>query len=89
MPPRLDMLGIVKHFGGVRALDGASLCAEAGEIHGVCGENGAGKSTLLKVLSGVYPHKSYRGEVRVDGMELALRSTAEARRAGSRSCTRS
>ncbi len=82
MPPRLDMLGIVKHFGGVRALDGADLSAQAGEILGVCGENGAGKSTLLKVLSGVYPHGSYRGEVRVDGTLVALRSTAEARRAG-------
>ena len=34
-----------------------------GEIHAICGENGAGKSTLMKVLSGVYPHGSYDGEI--------------------------
>jgi ABC-type sugar transport system ATPase subunit len=73
---------IEKRFGGVKALDGADFAASAGEIHGLCGENGAGKSTLLKVLSGVYPHGSYGGEVRLDGQPLALRSTAEARRAG-------
>ena len=38
-----------------------------GEIHAICGENGAGKSTLMKVLSGVYPHGSYDGEITFDG----------------------
>jgi ABC-type sugar transport system ATPase subunit len=82
MTPRLDMRRIEKRFGGVRALDGADFSALAGEIHGLCGENGAGKSTLLKVLSGVYPHGSYGGEVLLDGRELRLRSTAQARAAG-------
>ena len=38
-----------------------------GEIHAICGENGAGKSTLMKVLSGIYPHGSYEGEIVFDG----------------------
>jgi ABC-type sugar transport system ATPase subunit len=78
----LVMSGIEKRFGGVLALDGASLEAERGEIHGLCGENGAGKSTLLKILSGVHPFGSYRGEILVDGKEARLRSTAGARARG-------
>src|SRR6185295_13665442 len=65
-----------------RALQGASLSAEKGEILGLCGENGAGKSTILKVLSGVHPHGSYKGEVRVRGVVQRLRSTASAQKAG-------
>src|SRR3954453_19710903 len=76
------MRRIEKRFGGVVALAGVDFSAAAGELHGLCGENGAGKSTLLKVLSGVWPHGSFSGEVRVDGAALALRSTAEARAAG-------
>ena len=79
---RLSMRGIKKRFGGVVALDGAELEARAGEILGLCGENGAGKSTLLKILAGVHPHGSFDGDVRVDGVPLALRSTADAREAG-------
>jgi ABC-type sugar transport system ATPase subunit len=41
-----------------------------GEIHALVGENGAGKSTLMKVLSGLYPHGSYTGEILVDGEEM-------------------
>jgi ABC-type sugar transport system ATPase subunit len=82
MSSRLEMRRIEKRFGGVKALDSADFAASAGEIHGLCGENGAGKSTLLKVLSGVYPHGTYGGEVLLDGRPLVLRSTAEARRAG-------
>jgi ABC-type sugar transport system ATPase subunit len=76
------MIGVEKSFGGVKALQGAALDAGEGEILGLCGENGAGKSTLLKVLSGVYPHGSYRGEVRVGGVVQRLRGTVDAQRAG-------
>jgi len=65
----LRMRGISKTFPGVRALDDVNLEVLRGEIHAICGENGAGKSTLMKVLSGVYPHGDYDGEITFDGQE--------------------
>ena len=66
----LEMRGIGKSFPGVRALDQVDLTVRTGEIHAICGENGAGKSTLMKVLSGIYPHGSYEGEIFFDGALL-------------------
>ncbi|GAA4592523.1 sugar ABC transporter ATP-binding protein [Planotetraspora phitsanulokensis] len=63
----LRMRGITKTFPGVKALQDVNLSVRRGEIHAICGENGAGKSTLMKVLSGVYPHGSYEGEISFDG----------------------
>jgi putative multiple sugar transport system ATP-binding protein len=63
----LRMRGITKTFPGVKALQDVNLEVLRGEIHAVCGENGAGKSTLMKVLSGVYPHGTYDGEIAFDG----------------------
>ncbi len=63
----LEMKGITKEFPGVKALSNVSLQVKQGEIHALCGENGAGKSTLMKVLSGVYPHGSYNGEILFTG----------------------
>ena len=65
----LQMRGITKVFPGVRALEDVTLSVRRGEIHAICGENGAGKSTLMKVLSGVYPHGSYDGQIFFDGEE--------------------
>ncbi len=70
----LEMRAIGKTFPGVRALDKVNLTVEEGEIHAICGENGAGKSTLMKVLSGIYPHGSYEGEIFYDGAPLQNRS---------------
>ncbi len=82
MATLLEMRGISKVFPGVRALDHVDLTVEAGEIHAICGENGAGKSTLMKVLSGVYPHGSYEGEILYDGAPLQNRSIRDSEERG-------
>ena len=64
----LDVRGVVKHFGGTRALRGVDFSVSAGEIHALLGANGAGKSTLIKILAGV--HKPDSGEVMLRGAPL-------------------
>jgi ribose transport system ATP-binding protein len=64
--PVLAMHGMVKTFGGVRALDGANLEVESGSIHGLVGQNGAGKSTLIKILAGIY--RPDAGIIRIRGL---------------------
>nr|WP_294529197.1 multiple monosaccharide ABC transporter ATP-binding protein [uncultured Blautia sp.] len=63
----LEMKNITKTFPGVKALDNVNLQVEQGEIHALVGENGAGKSTLMNVLSGIYPHGSYEGDIIYNG----------------------
>jgi len=82
MPSLLEMRDIVKEFPGVKALDGVSLVVEQAEIHAICGENGAGKSTLMHILSGVYPHGSYTGEIHFRGRPSAFKNIRDAERAG-------
>jgi D-xylose transport system ATP-binding protein len=78
----LEMRNIVKEFGGVRALNGIDIKLKAGECAGLCGENGAGKSTLMKVLSAVYPHGTWDGEIIWDGKPLRAQSIRETEAAG-------
>jgi D-xylose transport system ATP-binding protein len=78
----LEMKNIVKEFGGVRALNGIDIKLKAGECAGLCGENGAGKSTLMKVLSAVYPHGTWDGEIVWDGKPLQAQSIRETEAAG-------
>lgn len=61
------MKNITKEFPGVKALDNVNFLVERGSIHALVGENGAGKSTLMKVLSGIYPHGSYSGDIIYNG----------------------
>ncbi|MFB9239473.1 multiple monosaccharide ABC transporter ATP-binding protein [Plantactinospora siamensis] len=78
----LQMRGITKTFPGVAALSDVSLSVRRGEIHAICGENGAGKSTLMKVLSGVYPHGSYDGEIVFDGEPSEFHGIRDSERRG-------
>ena len=65
--PQVRVCGLVKHFGGFRALDGLDLTVEAGSVHGFLGPNGAGKSTTIRVLLGLY--RPDGGSVSVLGCE--------------------
>ena len=78
----LEMRGITKTFPGVNALDDVNLTVKAGEIHALVGENGAGKSTLMKVLSGVYPHGSYSGDIYYEGEERRFKGIADSEKLG-------
>ncbi|WP_386080205.1 L-arabinose ABC transporter ATP-binding protein AraG [Vreelandella sp. F11] len=75
---RFDGISVV--FPGVRALDGVSFAAHAGEVHALMGENGAGKSTLLKVLSGV--NRVAEGALWIDGQRHVFSNAREALREG-------
>ncbi|CAM3178126.1 multiple monosaccharide ABC transporter ATP-binding protein [Paracoccus aminovorans] len=78
----LEMRGITKEFPGVKALDNVNMTVRRGEIRALVGENGAGKSTLMKVLSGVYPHGSYQGEILYNGQPMANRSIKDSEEKG-------
>ncbi|HWE18969.1 MAG TPA: ATP-binding cassette domain-containing protein [Hyphomicrobiaceae bacterium] len=54
-PPMLQLDGVVRTFGGLRAVDGVSLKVAEGAIHGIIGPNGAGKTTLFNVINGFLP----------------------------------
>ncbi|EID17741.1 D-xylose transport ATP-binding protein XylG [Mycolicibacterium phlei RIVM601174] len=81
-PLLLEMRGITKRFGQVTALRDVNLAVRRGEIHAICGENGAGKSTLMKVLSGIYPHGSYDGEIVFDGSPCEFKDIRSSERCG-------
>jgi putative multiple sugar transport system ATP-binding protein len=81
-PVVLEMRAITKVFPGVRALDDVTMTVQAGEIHAICGENGAGKSTLMKILSGVYPHGTYDGQIVYGGEEVRFKDIKSSERAG-------
>ena len=55
MEPIIELKNVSKRFGGITALDSASLHVDEGEVVGLIGDNGAGKSTLIKTLVGVHP----------------------------------
>ena len=64
----LEVRNIVKHFGGVRAVDGVSFTVAGNEIHGLIGPNGAGKTTMLNLISGLLSPS--QGEILVDGHNI-------------------
>ncbi|TCD13516.1 sugar ABC transporter ATP-binding protein [Oricola cellulosilytica] len=76
----VDMRGISKHFGGVKALIDVDFQVGAGEIHALLGGNGAGKSTILKVLNGV--HVPNAGSIEICGKTITEMSPEASRKAG-------
>ena len=78
----LEMRSITKTFPGVKALQDVTVEVARGEIHAICGENGAGKSTLMKVLSGVYPHGSYEGDIVFENEVVAFRDIRDSESKG-------
>ena len=78
--PLLEASGIVKSFGGVRALQGADFAAYQGEVAALVGDNGAGKSTLVKILSGTLAPDG--GEVRFEGRLVTIPTPVAARELG-------
>lgn len=78
----LEMRQVTKEFPGVKALSDINLQVRRGDIHALLGENGAGKSTLVKILDGIYPAGTYRGEVLMDGVTVHFHSPQDARNKG-------
>ncbi|BDA82633.1 sugar ABC transporter ATP-binding protein [Aureimonas sp. SA4125] len=76
----IELIGISKSFGAVRANHDIRLTVEKGTIHGIVGENGAGKSTLMSILYGFY--QADAGEIRVDGKRVEITDTNAAIAAG-------
>ncbi len=70
----IDMRGVVKTYGAVRALDGLDLSVRTGEVHGFLGPNGAGKSTTLRALLGL--HRTDQGTLQVLGRDPWRDATA-------------
>lgn len=76
----VEMKGIYKSFGGVRALNNVDLELRQGEIMGIVGDNGAGKSTLMKILSGAY--RADKGEIYIFGERVEIQSTLDSFKLG-------
>ena len=74
--PIVELSGVGKLYGNVRALSGIDLAVSPGKVTCVLGDNGAGKSTLIKVISGLHQHDE--GEYRIDGAAVRLDTPREA-----------
>jgi branched-chain amino acid transport system ATP-binding protein/branched-chain amino acid transport system permease protein len=64
----LDVKGLSKYFGGLKAVDGVDIAVRRGGVHALIGPNGSGKTTTLNVLSGLY--KATAGKVVLDGTDV-------------------
>ncbi|MGI9521429.1 MAG: ATP-binding cassette domain-containing protein, partial [Hyphomicrobiaceae bacterium] len=78
--PLVEMRDISIAFGGVKAVDHASVELYPGEVVGLLGHNGAGKSTLIKILSGAYRRDS--GQIFIDGNEVQIDNPRDAKAFG-------
>ncbi|AZQ68131.1 sugar ABC transporter ATP-binding protein [Silicimonas algicola] len=78
--PLVEMRDISIAFGGIKAVDHASIDLYPGEVVGLLGHNGAGKSTLIKILSGAY--RRDQGEIYVDGKQVEIYNPRDAKALG-------
>ena len=78
--PLVEMRDMSIAFGGIKAVDHASLDLYPGEVVGLLGHNGAGKSTLIKILSGAY--KRDAGEIFINGELAEIDNPRDAKRYG-------
>ncbi|MCP8881922.1 ATP-binding cassette domain-containing protein [Devosia sp. XJ19-1] len=78
--PLVEMTDISISFGGIRAVDHASINLHRGEVVGLLGHNGAGKSTLIKILSGAY--KRDAGDIRINGEAATINNPRDAKAYG-------
>jgi branched-chain amino acid transport system ATP-binding protein len=76
----LEVEGVTKVFGALRALDGVDVAVEAGTFHGLIGPNGSGKSTLLKAIAGA--HLPTSGTVHFDGQDITTSPPYQRARVG-------
>lgn len=76
----LEMKGMVKDFGGLRAVDHVDLVLYRGEVLGLVGENAAGKSTLIKMLTGIYSKTA--GEIYWEAEKVEINNRADAMKLG-------
>jgi branched-chain amino acid transport system permease protein len=67
-PVPLEVRGLAKNFGGLKAVDGVSFRVRRGEVHALIGPNGSGKTTTLNVVTGLY--RATAGEILVDGVDV-------------------
>src|SRR6056300_2086512 len=79
MQPIIELEKVTKRFGGITALNNASLKVNEGEVVGLIGDNGAGKSTLIKTLVGV--HQPDLGEIFIRGRKAEHWNAKKAREA--------
>jgi len=80
MTTLLQAINLTKRFGGLTAVDNASLDVNIGEVIGLVGDNGAGKSTFIKMVAGVY--QPDQGEIIFDGRQVTFSGPREARDLG-------
>jgi D-xylose transport system ATP-binding protein len=78
--PLLQLEGISKQFGPVRALDRVDFAVSAGEVVGLVGDNGAGKSTLVKTIAGINAPDA--GKIRWEGQEVSIGKPQDATNLG-------
>jgi branched-chain amino acid transport system permease protein len=79
-PFSLEVEGLAKHFGGLKAVDGVSFSIRRGIVHALIGPNGSGKTTTLNVLSGLYAPTA--GRIALDGRDITRLSPHKRTAAG-------